>query len=205
MKTPSREMTALLVLSWLLVMGWHLSQIQMQPTDVAWLSKLAVEDIGQAALWAAGWAWVTHIQRGQAHLRSHVALVAGACLLDQVGLSLILPWVFFAQGWPWPQGFHLLSWTALICLTSLVQLRLVTRELTARRVVLWGLASTLAMGLVGLHAWADRNDREGIKMLPYEANIYPPIGSSTPHLNLDDGLKALWAKDWLRSSPLEED
>ncbi len=200
MTAPRRELTTLLVLVWLLVLAWHLSQMQTQATDVAWVVKLAVKTISEVVLWTAAWAWVTQVQRGQAHLSEHIALVASACLLDEAGLSLALPWLFFTQGWPWPEGLHRLCWTALACATALAQLRVAAGALSARHLALWLAASALTLVLVMLHTWAEHNDREGIKKLPYDANLYPPWQLRLPPRDLDAGLQELWGKAWLRTA-----
>ncbi len=205
MTAPRRELATSLVLGWLLVMAWHLTQLQTQATDIAWLVKLAVRNIAEVLLWTAAWAWVTRVQRGEALLSQHVAWVAGACLLDEAGLSLAMPWLFFTQGWPWPEGLHRMCWTALACVTALAQLRLATGEIHARRIALWLAASALTLVLVALQTWAEHNDREGIKKLPYDANIYPPLVLKAPTYGLEDGLSELWTKQWLQTDIREAD
>lgn len=199
MTAPKWKLGTLLVLVWLLIAVWHMSQMETQDTDIAWLAKRAVGNISEVVLWTAGWAWVTHVLRGQAALDQHIVIVGAACILDELVLSIILPYVFFAQGWPWPEGLLRLSWAVLVVLTGLVQLRLATGALTRHRLLLWLTAASMALSLVAVYTWAEQNDSEGIKQLPFSPNIYPPMFVQRPALDLDAGLKALWEKDWLKS------
>lgn len=185
-----------LVLLWLALLFWNLGQWDTQPTDLAWIVKRAVRGITEVVLWTAAWAWVTFVLRGQSRLAEHVVVVALACLVDEAVISLGLPWLFFAMGWPWPPEMHKTLWALLACGTAYVQLTVALPKLSPKHVGLWLLASALALWLNSLQLWAEHNDREALRKLPYEANIFPPVGLGQPALDLDKGLDALWQKAW---------
>ena len=190
----------LIISAWLGVMFWHLSQLHVQPTDWAWIARLAVKDIREISLWTAAWAWVTYVRRGQSRLSQHMYIVGAACLLDEAILSLAMPWAFFAMGWPWPESLDKIFWAILTALTALLQLRIAVEKLTRRLLLLWLLASTLTVAAVSTQVWSDQNDREAIKRLPYDANIFPASVLLTPSANLEQGLDELWRKSWIQES-----
>lgn len=189
---------SVLVSAWLAVMVWHLMQWQVQPTDLAWITKLVIKNISEVVLWTAAWAWVTYVLQYQARLAFHVCIVAAACLFDEAVLKLALPWLFYAQGWPWPEGLNKLCWIVLVALTALLQIRAATGHLGARLLAPWFLAGTLAISLFSAQIWAEHNDTEAFKTLPYDANFYPPLWLSRPSHSLDRGLEELWSKAWER-------
>ena len=181
-----------LVLAWLASLALNLLPGLLRPTDTALYLELAVTEITQLSLWVAAWAWVTHTRQQRTRLAEHTALAAGAGLLDNAVLSLALPWAFFAMGWPWPAGLYDISRTALITLTALLHLTLACEGLTPRRLGLWLLASTLALGLTAANSWIEHNDSEALDSLPYQPNLYPAIWVKTPEHGIDEGLKVMW-------------
>ncbi|MDP4772943.1 MAG: hypothetical protein NWR85_11905, partial [Limnohabitans sp.] len=120
------------------------------------------------------------------------AVAAG--LVDVTIVLLAVPWVFFAMGWPWPNAFHEILRTVLVILVALVQLRLVWGFLNKRLVLHWALASSVALGVIGLQNWAKQNDTASLKSLPYEGNIYPAYWVMPAEPSLDKGLDELWNK-----------
>jgi hypothetical protein len=184
--------------AWLLVMLWQIYQWQAQESDIAWMTKLAVNNIKEVAVWIAAWAWISHVQTGRARLAEHILVVAGACLFDEVILTLVLPWMFFMFGWPWPALAMKMLWFVGLCLTALMNLKIASIRLDGVRVGLWLAASVTAGLLFFLQSWADDNDSEALKKLPYETNIYPPLWLKTPAADLETGLKELWGKDWIK-------
>lgn len=182
--------------AWLFVMLWHMSQWQTQESDLAWTARLAVEKITEAALWTAAWMVfnLVHAQRSNAVL--HIAIVGTACWIDEAVLSITLPWLFYAMGWPWPALAMKMVWLILICATAGLQLKVVISSLDAQQTGLWLSASTLAFALFFVHTWANENDSEAVKKLPYQANIYPSYWLSKPDADLATGLEALWNKEW---------
>lgn len=187
---------SVLVSAWLTVMFWHLIQWQLQPTDLAWITKLVVKNISEVVLWTAASSWVTYVLQYQTRLALHVFIVASACLIDEAVLKLGMPWLFYAQGWPWPEGLNKLSWIVLVALTALLQMRVAVGHLNAQRLVRWFLASTLGILLFSAQIWAEHNDTEAFNKLPYDANFYPPLWLSRPSHSLDRGLEELWGKEW---------
>lgn len=195
--TPFAWLAPLLVLLWLLAAAWNLSQWLIQPSDLAWSAKLWVKDVTYVALWTSGWAWVTQVLLGRPRLAAHISLAAGISLFDELVLSLCLPWLFFALGWPWPQGLHKILWIGMVVCAGLLHLQVAAGGLNRNRIFLWALASAFALGLYLLHTWAEVNDHEALKKLPYESNIYPAVWVKPPPLALEEGLKELWARDWM--------
>lgn len=193
-----RLLALVLVPLWLLLAVWNLSQWQTQASDLAWSAKLLVKDVTQTVLWTCAWAWVTYVLQRQSMLSVHVAIAATASIFDEVILGLAVPWLFFSLGWPWPQGLNKSLWISLVVFTALMHLRMATGPLQRKIVSLWALASTMVICVYGLQAWAEINDHEATKKLPYESNIYPAYWIKTPPLEIDDGLKALWSRNWIK-------
>jgi hypothetical protein len=110
----------------------------------------------------------------------------------------LLPWLFYVFGWPWPALFMKMLWFALLCATALANLRIATLRLDAVRISLWLATSVTAGLLFFLQVWAEANDSDALKKLPYETNIYPPLLLKHPSADLDSGLKELWQKDWIQ-------
>jgi hypothetical protein len=199
MKISRLPLTGLVIASaWMAVMFGHLIQGQSQSTDLAWVVKLMVKNVTEVVLWTAAWSWVTFVLQYQTRLALHVCIVAAACLIDEAILKLAMPWLFYAQGWSWPEGLNKLCWIVLLVFTALLQMRVAKGHLSARLLLLWFLASTLAVSLFSAQIWAEHNDPEAIKRLPYDANFYPPLWLSRPSHSLDLGLEELWSKEWER-------
>ncbi len=186
----------LLVCSWLGLLIWNESQWLTQTADLAWLAKSSVKTISQVAVWISAWAWVTHTMRGAAHLSTHICIAMVGSLLDVGVLQVALPGLFFASAWPWPLGFYNILWTPLVLLSALLHLRVAADGLRARQLGGWLLAALLALGLSNAQAWAERNDREALKKLPYEPNLYPESWLVRAPQSLETGLKTLWSEDW---------
>lgn len=187
----------LLVFLWLSLTVWDLSQWQAKPSDVAWAVKLFVKDVSQVAVWTASWAWITHTLQGQTRLSTHIFIAAGASLFNLAVLSLGIPWLFFAMGWSWPQGLHKAQWIILIIFIGLLHLRAAAGQVNRHSFILWVFGSAIAASLYGLHAWAELNDQEAVKRLPYEPNIYPSGWVKAPNLDIEEGLKELWGQGWI--------
>lgn len=194
-------LAGLLVCSWLGLLLWNESQWLTQATDLAWLAKGSVKTIAQVAVWIAAWAWMSQVQRGTPQLSAHFCIAMTACLLDVGLLQLALPGLFFACAWPWPLGFYNLLWTPLVLLAALLHLRVAANGLSARLLGGWLLAATLTLVLSNVQAWAEHNDREAIKKLPYEPNLYPASWLVSAPPSLDTGLKFLWSGEWTPVSP----
>lgn len=135
-----------------------------------------------------------HIQCDGIELEFVKEPAVAAGLVDVTIVLLAVPWVFFAMGWPWPNAFHEILRTVLVILVALVQLRLVWGFLNKRLVLHWALASSVALGVIGLQNWAKQNDTASLKSLPYEGNIYPAYWVMPAEPSLDKGLDELWNK-----------
>ena len=194
-------LASLLVCSWLGLLTWNESQWLTQATDLAWLAKDSVKTVAQVGVWIAGWAWVTHVQQGTPRLSAHICIAMAASVLDVAVLQVLLPGLFFALAWPWPLGFYKLLWTPLVLLAALLHLHVAANGLRARQLGGWLLAAALTLGLSNVQAWAERNDREAIKKLPYEPNLYPASWLVSAPPSLDAGLKSLWSGEWTPVSP----
>jgi hypothetical protein len=186
-----------LLLSWLAAQLWVYFPMYSSVTDVAFITKLMVEEIAMVACWIGVWAWLTWMEQGRARLFEHICVAAAASFLDAAVLNYGLPWMFFNLGWPWPVDMHNIPKTALITITALVHLHLVTRKgLNIRLFALWMAGSLLAIFLVTAHTWAKKNDRAAADKLPYASNIYAPSFVVTPEHKLKEGLEHMWAKSW---------
>lgn len=188
--------TGVILSAWLFVMLWQLSQWHTQETDLAWTARLAVEKITEAVLWTAAWVGFNLVYTHRCNAVMHIAIVGTAYWTDEVILSIALPWLFYAIGWPWPALAMKMVWLILVCATAGLQLKVVTGGLDARQLGLWLSASALAFALFFVHAWANENDSEAVKKLPYQANIYPSYWISKPDTDVATGLEALWKKEW---------
>ncbi len=104
------------------------------------------------------------------------------------------------MAWSWPEGLDKIFWVILAALTALLQFRIAVEKLTRSLLLLWLLASLLSIAAVGTQVWSDQNDREAIKRLPYDANIFPASILLMPSADLDQGLDALWRKSWIQES-----
>lgn len=187
---------------WLGLMAWGLSVSITLPTDRGWAVSRFVEGVSGYALWTAGWAWVTHVLQGQSRLSSHVTIVAVAGVIDELVLSLGAPWLFFAMGWSWPQEMNQLQWGALVVATSFFNLRVACNSINRQLLGLWLLAVFVSGSLYALKIWANLNEKEALKNLPFVANIYPAFWVKTPELGVDEGLRELWGRGNL-VKPLE--
>lgn len=168
----------------------------LRPTDTAFYLQVAVEEISQLALWVAAWSWVSYTRQSRTQLATHTSMAAGAGLIDNSVLGLALPWTFFVMGWPWPSGLYEISRAVLISLLGLLHMRLACQGLTRRRLGLWILASTVALTLVAASVWIEENNGEALRRLPYKPNIYPPYLIQTPKHGIEDGLNAMWEREW---------
>lgn len=194
-------LATLSALSWLTVMVWNEAQWLTQFTDLAWLAKDSVKTVMHVAIWIAGWSWVTYVNQGGPRLSEHICIATAASLLDVAAFQVVLPGIFFALAWPWPMGFYKILWMPLLLVAGLLHLRVAANGLNRRQIGGWALVSALALSLSNLQGWAERNDREALKRLPYEPNIYPAAWVITPADSLDEGIKGLWANDWAPKPP----
>lgn len=187
---------AFMVTAWLTVMLLHLGQWITTPTDYAWAAKLIVKNVSEAVIWTGASVWVCYVQMGRSKLWAHIAIVATACFIDEAVLAVLMPWLFFALGWPWPAGAFQLVWAAFFALTVLVQIKVCLENPGAKTIQLWAIASGIGLALASIQTWAEHNDTESLNRLPYESNIYPAVLITTPRPSLEDGLKELWGKKW---------
>jgi len=186
----------ILVTVWLVTMAGLLMPSVLRSGDAAFYLQLVVKEVSQLVLWVAAWAWVNQTRQGRTQLDTHTSLAFTAGLFDNAVPSFALPWAFFAMGWTWPAGLYDIIRAVLIALLGLLHLRLACNGLTPRRLALWLLASTLAISLVAANSWIKQNNSEALDRLGYEPNIYPAWWVKKPQHGIDDGLKAMWERDW---------
>ena len=190
------------LLALICVAAWLASMINtawpglLRPADTASYLQSAVEEVSHLALWVAAWSWVSYTRQGQTQLATHTSMAALAGLIDNVVLSLAVPWAFFVLGWPWPSGLGHISRAVLIALLGLLHLRVACGGLNLRRWGLWLLASTVALTLVTASRWVEDNNTEALRDLPYQSNIYPADWIQRPEHGVEDGLKAMWEREW---------
>lgn len=173
---------------------WYYQNYTIDTTDPAFFVKFFAERFAWISTWVAAWSWVSHVARGQALVSQHIAVTAAAALLDLCLLIIAVPWTFFALGWPWPNGLHEISRALLVSALALVQLQMAWGWLDKRLVSLWALAASMTLALVSLNNWADRNDTDALRDLPYEVNVYPAYWVAPVQQDLDQGLDELWGK-----------
>ncbi len=181
---------------WLVVLFATQAPGHARPGDLALTVELIANDVTQLAIWVALWAVVTHTLQGQSRLAQHTSLAAAAALLEVAVLGTAIPWTFFAFGWPWPASLFVMSRTLLIALVGLLHLRLACQGLNTTRWALWLLATTLALSLTAARQWAEHNSQDALNQLKYQPNIYPATVIRTPEHGLEDGLKAMWDREW---------
>jgi hypothetical protein len=197
MMSRSHFAAPVLVLLWLTAQLWVYFPIYSSVADVAFITKLMVEEIAILACWISAWSWVTWQEQGHTRIAEHTIIAAGASFFDAAVLNYALPWIFFNVGWPWPTDTHNIPNTALITLTALVHLHIASRiGLNLRLFTLWVAGSVLAMTLVTAHTWATKNDQAAADKLPYSPNIYAPTFVVTPEHKLREGLEHMWSKSW---------
>ena len=187
-------LTSALVAAFLGMSFWFYQTYSLEITDPAFFAKTFAQRLACMSAWVAFWSWFSYSINGHAQISQNIALTAAAGLVDVTIVLLAVPWVFFAMGWPWPNAFHEILRTVLVILVALVQLRLVWGFLNKRLVLHWALASSVALGVIGLQNWAKQNDTASLKSLPYEGNIYPAYWVMPAEPSLDKGLDELWNK-----------
>ena len=181
---------------WLVVFFATQAPGHARPGDLAHTVELIANDVSQLAIWVVVWAVITHALQGQSRLAQHTSLAAAAALIDVAVLGTAIPWTFFAMGWPWPASLYVMSRTLLIAIAGLLHLRLACQGLNATRWALWLLATILALGLTAARQWAEHNTQDALSQLKYQPNIYPATLIRTPVHGLEDGLKAMWDREW---------
>jgi hypothetical protein len=167
-----------------------------RPGDLARTVEVIADEFTHLAIWVAVWAMITHLLQGRSRLAEHTRVATTFALIDIAVLGSALPWTFFAMGWAWPASLYVMSHTALITLAGLLHLRLAYQGLNRTRWALWLLASTLALSVMAARQWAEHNSQTALNKLNYQPNIYPATLIKTPEHGLEDGLKAMWARDW---------
>ena len=187
-------LTSVLVLAFLGVSFWYYQTYSLEITDPAFFAKTFAQRLAWMSLWVSAWSWVSYSVHGRGQIRQNIAITAAAGLLDVTVLVLAVPWLFFVMGWPWPHAFHEIMRTVLVILVALVQLRVVWGFLNNQLVLVWAIAGSIALGVIGLQNWAEQNDTASLKSLPYEGNIYPPYWVAPAPSSLDRGLDELWEK-----------
>lgn len=193
--TPA--LSSALFAAFLGVIFWYYQTYSLEITDPAFFAKTFAQRLACMSAWVAFWSWFSYSINGHAQTSQNIALTAAAGLVDVTIVLLAVPWLFFALGWPWPNDFHEIMRTVLVILVALVQLRLVWGFLNKRLVLHWALASSVALGVIGLQNWAEQNDTASLKSLPYEGNIYPAYWVMPAEPSLDKGLDELWNKaEW---------
>ena len=181
---------------WLVLLFATQAPGHARPGDLAQTVELIVNDVTQLAIWVALWAAVTHNLQGQSRLAQHTSLAAATALIEVAVLGTAIPWTFFAIGWPWPASLFVMSRTLLIAIAGLFHLRLACQGLNTTRWALWLLATTLALSLTAARQWAEQNTQDALNQLKYQPNIYPATLIRTPAHGLEDGLKAMWDREW---------
>ncbi len=204
--TPAKTLKApvfaavTLVVIWLALQVWNLSEYYMIPSDWGWAAKALSDTLTKAVLWTAGWALATRFLQGQARLSEHIVIVAAASLIDEGILGLAMPWLFFAVGWDWPRGINELLWMLLVVATSYLNLRVACGAITRRLLGIWVLAVSMGASVFSLKTWGELNDREAAEKLPFMSNIYPATWVRTPELGVEEGLGAMWGRGSLLRS-----
>jgi|GEM_PF-1459533 len=187
-------MALALALAFLGMSFWFYQTFSLEITDPAFFAKTFAQRLACMSAWVAAWSWVSGSVFGRAQISQNIALTAAAGLVDVTVLLLAVPWLFFAMGWPWPHAFHEIMRTLLVILVAWVQLRMVWGLLHKQLVLVWAMAGSIVLGIVGLQNWAEQNDTASLKSLPYEGNIYPAYWVAPAPVSLDRGLDALWKK-----------
>lgn len=187
-------LTSVLVLAFLGASFWYYQTYSLEITDPAFFTKTFAQRLTWMSVWVAAWSWVSYSVHGRGQISQNVAITAAAGLVDVTVLVLAVPWLFFAMGWPWPHAFHEIMRTVLVILVALVQLRVVWGFLNNQLVLVWAIAGSIALGVIGLQNWAEQNDTASLKSLPYEGNIYPAYWVAPAPSSLDRGLDELWEK-----------
>jgi hypothetical protein len=187
-------LTSVLVLAFLGVSFWYYQTYSLEITDPAFFAKTFAQRLAWMSVWVAAWSWVSYSVLGRGQIRQNIAITAAAGLLDVTVLVLAVPWLFFVMGWPWPHAFHEIMRTVLVILVALVQLRMVCGFFNQRLVLVWAIAGSISLGVIGLQNWAEQNDTASLKSLPYEGNIYPAYWVAPAPSSLDRGLDELWEK-----------
>lgn len=181
---------------WLVVLFATQAPGHARPGDLAQTVELIANDVTHLAIWVSLWAVVTHTLQGQSRLAQHTSLAASTALIEVAVLGTAIPWTFFAMGWPWPASLFVMSRTLLIAIAGLLHLRLAYQGLNTTRWALWLLATTLALSLTAARQWAEQNTQDALNQLKYQPNIYPATLIRTPAHGLEDGLKAMWDREW---------
>lgn len=196
---PNPALALTLVVAFLGMSFWYFQTYSLEITDPAYFAKTFAQRLALMSAWIAFWSWFSYSINGHAQISQNIALNAAAGLIDITIVLLAVPWLFFAMGWTWPNDFHEIMRTVLVILVALVQLRLVWGFLNKRLVLIWAMAGSIAMCVVGLQNWAEQNDSASLKSLPYEGNIYPAYWVAPAPASLDRGLDELWEKaGWSR-------
>lgn len=183
-----------LVLAFLGLSFGYFQTYSLEITDPAYFANTFAQRLAWMGAWVAAWSWVSYAIIGRAQISLNIAITAAAGVVNVLVLLMAVPWLFFAMGWPWPHDFHDIMRMVLVILVAWVQLRMVWGGLNQRLVLLWALASSVALVVVGLHNWAEQNDAASLKSLPYEGNIYPAYWVAPVEPSLDKGLDVLWKK-----------
>lgn len=181
---------------WLVVLFATQAPGHARPGDLALTVELIANDVTHLAIWVALWAVVTHTLQGQSRIAQHTSLAAVTALIEVAVLGTAIPWTFFAMGWPWPDSLFVMSRTLLIAIAGLLHLRLACQGLNTTRWALWLLATTLALSLTAARKWAEQNTPDAMNQLKYQPNIYPATLIRTPAHGLENGLKAMWDREW---------
>lgn len=181
---------------WLVALFATAAPGHARPGDLAQTVELIADEVTHLAIWVTAWAVMTHCRQGRNRLAEHTGLAATFALIDVAVLGNVLPWTFFAMGWAWPASLYVMSHTALITLAGLLHLRLAYQGLNRTRWALWLLASTLALSVMAARQWAEYNSQAALVQLNYQPNIYPATLIRMPEHGLEDGLKAIWSRDW---------
>lgn len=185
-----------------LAMGWlggiFLVWIPMltRPGDAAILTRLFVQDVTGLSVWVAAWTWLDSLHGGRVRLGLHVSVACTAGLVDILVVQWLWPWLLFLIGWPWHDSFPSAGRAVLLVLAALLHLHFVQGVLKGAWLGLWALGSALALALTGASLWADSQNANKLDRLPYEPNVYMGPWIPKPALGLEDGLTALWAREW---------